>query len=153
MGISEQTVRSLATCLYIFFGLRLMWLGARGEEEDKDEEFEEAGKTIDGTDERAESSMVRKIGRLICSAIFIEALILTFCAEWGDRSQIATITLASHQNPLGVIIGACIGHSICTSLAVFSGEWLGKRISQKVVAFAGGALFLLFAFLNQVYGL
>merc|ERR1712187_363779 len=71
-----------------------------------------------------------------------------FLAEWGDRSQIATITLAAHQNPLGVIIGACIGHSICTSLAVFGGEWLGKRISQRLVAFGGGFLFLLFAIIN-----
>ena len=30
-----------ATVLYTFFGLRLMYVGARGEE-DKDEEFEEA---------------------------------------------------------------------------------------------------------------
>jgi putative Ca2+/H+ antiporter (TMEM165/GDT1 family) len=27
---------------------------------------------------------------------------LTFLAEWGDRSQIATISLAAHQNPLAV---------------------------------------------------
>merc|ERR1712084_175708 len=70
----------------------------------------------------------------VLTPIFLEAFMLTFLAEWGDRSQIATITLASHLNPLGVIIGAIVGHSICTGLAVFSGEWLGKRISQRVVA-------------------
>merc|ERR1711939_253280 len=105
----------------------------------------------EGADERAQGSLLRQIGRKMCSAVFIEALILTFLAEWGDRSQIATITLASHQNPLGVIIGACVGHSICTGLAVFAGEWLGKRISQRYVAWGGGLLFMLFAFLNQVY--
>merc|ERR1712187_917414 len=146
--ISEKTVRSCATVLYIFFGLRLMWIGARGEEENKDEEFEEVEKTIEGADERAQGSLLRQMGRKMCSAVFIEALILTFLAEWGDRSQIATIALASHQNPLGVIIGACVGHSICTGLAVFSGEWLGKRISQRFVAFSGGALFMLFALIN-----
>jgi len=151
--ISEATVRKLATGLYIFFGLRLMWIGARGEEEDKEEEFEEVTKVIEGADERAQTSLIRKCGRQICSAVFLEALILTFCAEWGDRSQIATITLAAHQNPLGVIIGACLGHTICTGLAVFAGEWLGKRISQRYVAFVGGALFFVFAFINQVYGL
>ena len=77
---------------------------------------------------------------------------LTFLSEWGDRSQIATITLAAHLNPIGIIIGACIGHTICTSLAVFGGEMLGKRISQRVVAFGGGLLFMVFALINFYYG-
>lgn len=42
--------------------------------------------------------------------------------EWGDRSQIATITLASHLDPIGVTIGAIAGHSVCTGLAVIGGE-------------------------------
>lgn len=151
--ISEANVRSCATVLYIFFGCRLMYIGAKGEEEDKEEEFEEVEKTLEETEERVKSSYLRQLGRKVCSPIFIEAFLLTFLAEWGDRSQIATITLASHQNPFGVIIGAVVGHSICTSLAVFFGEWLGKRISARYVAFGGGLLFLFFAFLNQVYGI
>lgn len=146
--ISERTVHNCATVLYTFFGLRLMWVGARGEEEDKDEEFEEVENTLKDTASKSQKSAARRLFSKVCTPIFLEALMLTFLAEWGDRSQIATITLAAHQNPIGVIIGACLGHTICTSLAVFGGEWLGKRISQRVVAFAGGFLFLVFALLN-----
>eukprot|EP00930_Biecheleria_cincta_P034849 TRINITY_DN24023_c1_g3_i1.p1 TRINITY_DN24023_c1_g3~~TRINITY_DN24023_c1_g3_i1.p1 ORF type:complete len:271 (-),score=51.30 TRINITY_DN24023_c1_g3_i1:88-900(-) len=146
--ISERTVHNCATVLYTFFGLRLMWVGARGEEEDKDEEFEEVENTLKDTASKSQKSFARRLFSKVCTPIFLEALMLTFLAEWGDRSQIATITLAAHQNPIGVIIGACLGHTICTSLAVFGGEWLGKRISQRLVAFAGGFLFLLFALLN-----
>merc|ERR1719265_324893 len=39
--ISERTVHNCATILYTFFGCRLMYIGAKGEEENKDEEFEE----------------------------------------------------------------------------------------------------------------
>lgn len=146
--ISQRTVHSCATLLYTFFGLRLMYIGAKGEEENKDEEFEEVENKLKDSSSKERKGFVRRAFHKFCTPIFLEALMLTFLAEWGDRSQIATITLASHENPLGVIIGACIGHTICTSLAVFGGEWLGKRISQRLVAFTGGALFIVFALIN-----
>lgn len=148
--ISQQTVHNCATVLYTFFGLRLMYIGAKGEGEDKDEEFEEVENTLKEAATKAQKGVVRRMFSKFCTPIFMEALMLTFLAEWGDRSQIATISLAAHQNPLGVIIGACVGHTICTSLAVFGGEWLGKRISSRVVAFGGGLLFLIFALINAV---
>mmetsp|Transcript_100069 Transcript_100069/g.158360 ORF Transcript_100069/g.158360 Transcript_100069/m.158360 type:complete len:276 (+) Transcript_100069:71-898(+) len=146
--ISHTTVHNCATVLYTFFGLRLMYIGAKGEGEDKDEEFEEVENTLKDSAGKSQKTLVRRLFSKFCTPIFLEALMLTFLAEWGDRSQIATITLASHQNPIGVILGACIGHTICTSLAVFGGEWLGKRISQRLVAFGGGFLFMLFALIN-----
>jgi len=146
--ISQKTVHNCATILYTFFGLRLMYVGSRGGGEDKDEEFEEVENTLKDTASKSQKSFARRVFSKLCTPIFLEALMLTFLAEWGDRSQIATITLAAHQNPLGVIIGAGVGHTICTSLAVFGGEWLGKRISQRLVAFLGGFLFLLFALIN-----
>lgn len=66
-------------------------------------------------------------------------------AEWGDRSQIATVSLAAVYNPVGVTIGAVVGHMICTGTAVVGGQLLAMRISQRTVAVAGGLLFLAFA--------
>lgn len=148
--ISQETVHSCATLLYCFFGMRLIWVGTRGDEENKEEEFEEVENALKESTTQGQRSFVRRTFSKLCTPIFLEALLLTFLAEWGDRSQIATISLAAHLNPVGVIFGAVVGHSICTSLAVFSGEWLGKRISQKAVAFGGGALFLLFALMNHL---
>lgn len=145
--ISQETVHKCATVLYTFFGLRLMWIGAH-EESNKDEEFEEVENTLKDAASKNGKSIIRRTFSALCTPVFLEAAMLTFIAEWGDRSQIATISLAAHQNPIGVIVGACAGHSICTSLAVFGGEWLGKRISQKAVAFGGGCLFIVFAILN-----
>lgn len=146
--ISQKTVHNCATVLYTFFGLRLIYIGAKGEGEDKDEEFEEVENNLKESASKEHKGLLRRMFSKLVTPIFIEALMLTFLSEWGDRSQIATITLAAHENPLGVILGACIGHTICTSLAVFGGEWLGKRISQRWVAFGGGCLFLCFAALN-----
>lgn len=47
-----------------------------------------------------------------------QAFIMTFLAEWGDRSQIATIALAASFNPYMVTFGALLGHFICTAAAV-----------------------------------
>ena len=72
------------------------------------------------------------------------ALTLTFVAEWGDRSQIATIALASAKNPVGVTIGGVLGHSICTGAACIGGRMLASNISEKTVSQWGGVVFLLF---------
>lgn len=76
--------------------------------------------------------------------VFIQSLSMTFLAEWGDRSQIATIALAAAKDPVGVTIGGCLGHSICTGMAVIGGRMLAARISEKSVAFYGGLVFLAF---------
>jgi putative Ca2+/H+ antiporter (TMEM165/GDT1 family) len=148
--ISQKTVHNCATVLYTFFGLRLMWIGARGGDDDKDEEFDEVESTLKDSATKAQKSAIRRSFSKICTPIFMEACMLTFLAEWGDRSQIATISLAAHENPMGVILGACAGHTICTSLAVFGGEWLGKRISSRLVALGGGFLFIIFAIINAL---
>jgi len=146
--ISQQNVHSCATVLYTFFGCRLMYIGAKGAEENKDEEFKEVENTLQESASMPQKPIIQRMMSRFCKPVFLEALMLTFLAEWGDRSQIATISLGAHQNPFGVIIGACLGHTVCTSLAVYSGEWLGKRISQRLVAFGGGCLFMMFALLN-----
>lgn len=84
--------------------------------------------------------------------VYIQALTLTFVAEWGDRSQIATIALASSKNIMGVIIGGLIGHAFCTGLAVVGGRMLASRISEKTVALVGGILFILFAIHSFIVG-
>ena len=48
----------------------------------------------------------------ILSPILLQAFTLTFLAEWGDRSQIATILLASRE--VWSMIGASVARSfIC----------------------------------------
>jgi putative Ca2+/H+ antiporter (TMEM165/GDT1 family) len=92
----------------------------------------------------------KNIASLFLGPVFLQAFILTFLGEWGDRSQIATIALAAAHvrrltNPEGpcssppvrlqnvyvVTIGTVVGHSCCTALAVLGGRWLSTKISIK----------------------
>merc|ERR1719498_2232693 len=79
------------------------------------------------------------------SSTAVQAFVLTFLAEWGDRSQIATIALAAARSPVGVTLGGVVGHGCCTALAVLGGRVLASRISERTVLASGGVLFLVFA--------
>jgi len=84
--------------------------------------------------------------------MLVKAFSLTFVAEWGDRSQIATIALAASHEPIGVTLGGIIGHSLCTGLAVIGGKLLASRISERMVLLVGGLLFILFAIVEVIQG-
>ncbi|MDZ8086564.1 MAG: TMEM165/GDT1 family protein [Nostoc sp. DedQUE12b] len=85
-------------------------------------------------------------------AIVVEAFALTFMAEWGDRTQIATIALAAGNNPIGVTIGAILGHAICAAIAVIGGKMIAGRISERQLTLIGGCLFLVFGIVAAIEG-
>ncbi|KAH7103105.1 UPF0016-domain-containing protein [Auriculariales sp. MPI-PUGE-AT-0066] len=87
----------------------------------------------------------RNLCSLLFGPVFIQAFVLTFLGEWGDRSQIATMVLAAAHNVYIISLGTILGHSICTGIAVIAGKWLASKISVKHVTFGGAVLFILFA--------
>lgn len=84
--------------------------------------------------------------------VILEAFSLTFVAEWGDRTQLATMALASTHNPWGVIAGAIVGHSLSSLIAAIGGRWVAGRISEKTITWIGGILFLGFGILKLIQG-
>ena len=85
-------------------------------------------------------------------AILLEAFVLIFVAEWGDRTQIATIALAAQNNPMVVSIGAILGHAICSGIAVTSGRMLAGQITERQLTAAGGCLFIIFGVVAFIQG-
>ncbi|KAG6517333.1 hypothetical protein ZIOFF_020718 [Zingiber officinale] len=163
--ISRKHTNSAATVLYAVFGLRLLYIAWRsGPKASQKKEIEEVEEKLESGQGK---STLRRFFTRFCTPIFLEvhhhcvrvgtdeclrmSFILTFLAEWGDRSQIATIALATHKNAIGVAIGATLGHTICTSLAVIGGSMLASKISQRTVAAIGGLLFLGFSLSSYFY--
>lgn len=122
--------------------------GGGGDNGDRHGNDLEGGTTRDKKDKTTSASATKKHKQRSSSPptknVFLQAFLLTFLAEWGDRSQIATIALAAAKDPYGVTVGACFGHSLCTGLAVVGGRMLASRISEKTVSFWGGVIFLCF---------
>ncbi|KAL2610658.1 hypothetical protein R1flu_029231 [Riccia fluitans] len=146
--ISRKHTNAAATVLYTFFGARLLYIAWKADPNSTPEkELEEVEEKLEGEKKNAFRPALARF----FTPIFIEAFVLTFLAEWGDRSQIATIALASHKNAIGVTIGASLGHTICTALAVVGGRLLALKISQRTVATLGGLLFLCFAFSSYIH--
>merc|ERR1719499_721132 len=162
--ISRGTVRKFACVLYTAFGLRLLYIAWKTKpeenstaEEIKDVEAQLRGDCSDNEDgnekhNKKPGSIVRRLLSNVCDPIFLEALILTFLAEWGDRSQLATIALATHYNGFGVTLGGVLGHCICTAGAVIGGKMLAEKISPRPVAIFGGVTFLGCAYYAYAYG-
>ncbi|WP_337886531.1 TMEM165/GDT1 family protein [Fischerella thermalis] len=132
--------------LFIAFGIKLLYEGSKMSAATCDTEIVEEAKTA-----VAEAEKQLQNQKSIW-AILLEAFVLTFMAEWGDRTQFATITLAAANNPVGVTIGAILGHAICAAIAVIGGRMLAGRISERTLTIAGGFLFILFGIVAAVEG-
>ncbi|MFS0513460.1 TMEM165/GDT1 family protein [Nostoc sp. UIC 10607] len=131
--------------LFLAFGIKLLYDASKMSAACDTEVMEEAEAAV----KKADLELPKQKTSL---AIIIEAFVLTFMAEWGDRTQIATIALAAGNNPIGVTIGAILGHAICAAIAVIGGKMIAGRISERQLTLIGGCLFLVFGVLAAIEG-
>jgi Ca2+/H+ antiporter, TMEM165/GDT1 family len=96
-------------------------------------------------EEALETIAATSLSRAQPWAIFTKTGVMVFIAEWGDRTQFATASLAAIYNPWVVTIGAILAHGFCAAIAVFSGKLIAGRLSERLVTAIGGVLFLVFA--------
>lgn len=160
--IPRKYTMYISTALFVFFGLKMLKEGYDMDPNEGQEELEEVQaelKKKEAEMEKDDSSTItqdvetgiirggKKPAKFfgLCSPILLQAFTLTFLAEWGDRSQLATILLASRENVVGVTIGGTLGHALCTGLAVIGGRLIAQRISVRTVTIIGGVVFLIFA--------
>jgi Ca2+/H+ antiporter, TMEM165/GDT1 family len=67
-----------------------------------------------------------------------------FLAELGDKTMLATITLATQHGWLGTWVGSTIGMVVADALAILVGRWLGKRLPERLIAYGAAVLFAIF---------
>jgi len=74
-------------------------------------------------------------------------------AELGDKTMLATVTLATTNGLWGTWVGATLGMVGANLLAVAGGRALGARLSDRAVRLGAAALFAVFGVVLVVDGL
>ncbi|MEM0980719.1 MAG: TMEM165/GDT1 family protein [Cyanobacteria bacterium P01_H01_bin.58] len=134
----QRYVQRIAIALFLGFGLKLLFDASRSScQGTLGDEETEALEAINNSTRLQKSSRQWRM-------VVLEALSLTFVAEWGDRTQLATMTLATTNHPIGVIAGAVLGHAICAAIAITLGRVIAGCISERVLTVLSGGLFILF---------
>jgi len=127
-----------AVIAFAFFGVKTLKDAFDMEEGESvmEEELAEAEEAVEGSTSVSTGTPWGQIAGIFA---------LVFAAEFGDRSFLSTIALSAAQNPVSVAGGAIAAHAAATGIAVSSGSIVAKYISERVIGFIGGTLFLVFA--------
>jgi putative Ca2+/H+ antiporter (TMEM165/GDT1 family) len=72
------------------------------------------------------------------------ASVAFFLAELGDKTMLATITLATQHGWFGTWLGSTLGMVAADALAILVGRLLGRHLPEKVIKYAAAALFAIF---------
>ena len=78
------------------------------------------------------------------SSVLLGVTLAFLIAEFGDKTMLATATLASTQPALPTWLGAGLGMTVASGIAIVVGAVLGARIPERATRIAAGIAFLAF---------
>ena len=73
-----------------------------------------------------------------------------FLAELGDKTMLATITLATREGPVGTWGGSTVGMVAADALAIVVGRQLGSRLPERTIRIGAAVAFVVFGALLLV---
>lgn len=119
----ELWVQVLASLSFIFFGI---W-------------------TLKGDKLEGEENAKSRFGVVATVAIAF------FIAELGDKTQLATIALATKfpNDPIGILMGTTTGMLIADAIGIIIGVVLCKKIPEKTVKLVSATAFIIFGFIGS----
>jgi putative Ca2+/H+ antiporter (TMEM165/GDT1 family) len=81
------------------------------------------------------------------------ASVAFFLAELGDKTMLATITLATTEGVIGTWAGSTLGMVAADGLAIVVGKQLGARLPERAIKYGAAAAFVVFGALLVLEGL
>ena len=80
----------------------------------------------------------------------VAAGIAFFLAELGDKTMLATITLATREGLLGTWLGSTLGMVAADGIAIVIGRQLGRHLPERAIRIGAAASFVIFGVLLLV---
>ncbi|MDR1696529.1 MAG: TMEM165/GDT1 family protein [Endomicrobium sp.] len=112
---SENVIKSVSYGLFIVFGI---WALTGKDEDEKDS------------------------GKVIINPFFT-VFIFFFISEFGDKTQLATMSLSmKYGSPLFVLLGASLGMIAANAVGIAVGALLGKKVPAGVIKKVAAFLFI-----------
>jgi Ca2+/H+ antiporter, TMEM165/GDT1 family len=95
--------------------------------------------TIRGDQLKGEDKKISRFGPVATVAIAF------FIAEFGDKTQLATISLAvEYQSAISVLIGTTLGMIVADGIGIVVGIVLAKRIPERTIKWISASIFIIF---------
>jgi putative Ca2+/H+ antiporter (TMEM165/GDT1 family) len=103
--------------------------------------------TADAEEHETEEEFAAKAtGAKTGAAAVLASFLVLFAAEWGDLSQLLTISLVGkYDDPLAVFVGAWAALLAVSGLAVVAGRYLLRHVRLSVIHYVGAATCLILA--------
>jgi putative Ca2+/H+ antiporter (TMEM165/GDT1 family) len=97
----------------------------------------------------ADHERARRGGRSMILAVGVAF----FLAELGDKTMLATVTLATTEEPIGTWLGSTAGMVVADAIAIAIGAMLGARLPQGPIKVFAALAFVVFGGLLIAEGL
>ncbi len=129
--LPDQVVKGVATLIFLAGAFVLFRAAPKADAEEQAQEEEYAERATDNR------TGLRAVGA---------SFLVLFAAEWGDLSQLLTISLIAHYgHPASVFVGAWGALLVVSGLAVVVGRVLLNHVRLSVIHYVGSAVCLVLA--------
>ncbi len=98
----------------------------------------------DGDDDGDDDAVIRRTATRTGRGALFSVIAAMVIAELGDKTMLATATLAAREYPLAVWIGGTLGITASGAIAVVVGRSLGDRLPRHAIRIGAAALFAVF---------
>jgi putative Ca2+/H+ antiporter (TMEM165/GDT1 family) len=85
-------------------------------------------------------------------SVFFTVAIAFFLAELGDKTMLATVTLATDNGLFGTWLGSTLGMVAADALAIVVGQQLGARLPERAIKIGAAITFVVFGIILVAEG-